>query len=387
MTRTQLTQLPPLSLYVHIPWCLQKCPYCDFNSHGIHSNAPDEWAYVQALLNDLQTELPHIWGRSVQSIFIGGGTPSLFQAANIDKLLSGIRSLVKLSPNAEITLESNPATFEREKFQHFKQAGINRLSIGVQSFQDEQLRAIGRLHNGQDAKKAIEMALNLFERVNIDLMYALPKQTIQAAQNDIQTAIDFGVPHISAYQLTLESNTAFGHQPPAHLPHDDLAQDIEDTIHQHLFQAGFERYEISAFAKTPNQHAQHNLNYWQFGDYIGIGAGAHGKISYADRIERTTRTRSPKDYLNAMQHAPEKAISRRLLLPQDLPAEFMMNALRLSKGVPTQTFTERTAISLAHIAPQLIRAQEKRLLDSDPRFLRATPLGQQFLNDLIEIFL
>lgn len=382
-----LTQLPPLSLYIHLPWCIQKCPYCDFNSHSIRQNELNETAYIQALINDLQTELPNIWGRSINSIFIGGGTPSLFQAASIDKLMSHIRALVKLSPQAEITLEANPGTFEREKFQGFKDAGINRLSIGVQSFQDKQLQAIGRVHNSQEAKRAIEYAMNIFERVNIDLMYALPEQTIQAATQDIQTAVSLGVPHISAYQLTLEPNTAFGHTPPNHLPSDELSQDIEEAVHQALFQAAYQRYEISAFTKTAHQQSQHNLNYWQFGDYIGIGAGAHGKISYATHIERTTRTRSPKDYLTAMHNNPTQAITRQKIATKDLPAEFMMNALRLTDGVPSQSFTERTGISLAQIAKPLTLATQKKLLDKDPRFLRPTALGQRFLNDLIELFL
>lgn len=381
-----LTALPPLSLYIHIPWCIQKCPYCDFNSHKIKTTL-DENAYIQALLTDLQSELPYFWGRPIDTIFIGGGTPSVFSAKAIDQLLSGIRALVKLNPEAEITLEANPSTFEIDKFQGFKDAGINRLSIGVQSFDDAKLKTLGRIHNAHEAKNAIEVATQIFERVNIDLMYALPHQTVQAACDDIRTAIAFGTTHISAYQLTLEPNTPFGHTPPQGLPEDDNAQDIEDAIHAELAQAGFVQYETSAFAKSPNQQARHNVNYWQFGDYIGIGAGAHGKLSHHDRIERTTRKRHPSDYLLAMQTHPHDAIERKIVAPQDLPFEFMMNALRLVDGVPSAYFGERTGVSVAKISQQIKIAQQKGLLDSNPMFFRPTNLGRRFLNDLIEIFL
>ncbi|MDO4433604.1 MAG: radical SAM family heme chaperone HemW [Alysiella sp.] len=381
-----LTALPPLSLYIHIPWCIQKCPYCDFNSHKIKT-ALDEKAYIDALLIDLQCELPHIWGRTVETIFIGGGTPSIFSAQAIDRLLSGVRALVKLTPEAEITLEANPSTFEKIKFQGFKDAGINRLSIGVQSFDDAKLHALGRIHNSQEALSAITTAANIFARVNIDLMYALPHQTVQAALNDVQTAIDTGVSHISAYQLTLEPNTAFGHQPPQGLPQDDAMQDIEDAVHGALFAAGFQQYETSAFAKHPHQRAHHNLNYWQFGDYIGIGAGAHGKISSHNGIVRTTRKRHPNNYLYAMQSNPDDAIERKNIASEDLPFEFMMNALRLTDGVPSHYFAERTGQNLAVIAQQLQHAQQKGLLDANPAFLCPTPLGRRFLNDLIGLFL
>lgn len=381
-----LTALPPLSLYIHIPWCIQKCPYCDFNSHKIKTTL-DENTYVQALLTDLQHELPYFWGRSVETIFIGGGTPSVFSAQAIDDLLSGVRALVKINPEAEITLEANPSTFERDKFKGFKEAGINRLSIGVQSFADDKLHALGRIHNAKEARVAIDTAMAIFERVNVDLMYALPYQTIEQAIEDINYAAQFGVSHISAYQLTLEPNTAFGHTPPKGLPQGDEAQDIEEAVHATLLEQGFVRYEISAFAKHPNQRARHNLNYWQFGDYIGIGAGAHGKLSHHNKIERTTRVRHPNDYLMAMQYNPLRAIERRDILAEALPFEFMLNALRLIEGVPTPFFTERTGISLAHISRAITLAQQKGLLDSNPMFLRPTVLGYRFLNDLIEIFL
>ena len=381
-----LTALPPLSLYIHIPWCIQKCPYCDFNSHKIKTTL-DETAYINALLTDLQHELPHFWERTIETIFIGGGTPSVFQATSIDQLLSGIRALVKLNPEAEITLEANPNTFEYEKFQGFKDAGINRLSIGVQSFDNAQLKALGRIHNADEARQAIEHATQIFDRVNIDLMYALPHQNVQAACYDVRTAIDFGVSHISAYQLTLEPNTPFGHMPPQGLPQDDELYDIECAVHSELTAAGFVQYETSAFAQHLHHRARHNLNYWQFGDYIGIGAGAHGKLSHHNRIERTTRKRHPSDYLAAMQNNPANAIERTNVSTNDLPFEFMMNTLRLLDGVPSVYFTERTGLSIAKIAPAIQIAQQKGLLDSNPMFFRPTELGRQFLNDLIELFL
>lgn len=381
-----LQNLPPLSLYVHIPWCVQKCPYCDFNSHKI-KGALDENAYIAALLADLQYELPFVWGRSIETIFIGGGTPSVFSAAAIDRLLCGVRALIRVKPDAEITLEANPGTFEREKFRGFKEAGINRLSIGVQSFDAGKLRALGRIHNGDEARAAVAEAVQIFDRVNTDLMYALPGQTCEQAERDIQTAIGLGAHHISAYHLTLEPNTAFGHTPPPNLPEDEAAQDIEEAVHSALTRAGFLHYETSAFARTPEQTARHNLNYWQFGDYIGIGAGAHGKISAHNGIERTVRKRHPSDYLAAMQSNPQDAVGRRRIAAADLPFEFMMNALRLNAGVPAAYLPERTGIHAARISRQIAEAQNKGLLDSDPQFFRPTELGRRFLNDLIGCFL
>ena len=384
-TPAQLTALPPLSLYIHIPWCIRKCPYCDFNSHAIKTTL-DENRYIDALLNDLQSELPHIWGRPVETIFIGGGTPSVFSATAINRLLNGVRALVKLQPQAEITLEANPSTFERDKFQGFQEAGITRLSIGVQSFNDIALQALGRIHNSREALQAIETALTLFERVNIDLMYALPAQTPALALHDVQTAIATGVSHISAYHLTMEPNTPFGHTPPPHLPLDEAAQDIEDIVHQTLIHHGFQHYETSAFARA-GQACRHNLNYWQFGDYVGIGAGAHGKISYHSHIERTTRKRHPNDYLAAMHSQPEQAIERQAIASEDLAFEFMMNALRLSEGVPSAWLSERTGISPAQIAPALAQAQQKGLLSANPTRFAPTEQGQRFLNDLLHCFL
>ncbi len=381
----QLAALPPLSLYIHIPWCVKKCPYCDFNSHSLKDRLPED-DYIGALLTDLQHELPYFWGRPIETIFIGGGTPSLFQAASIDRLLSGIRSLVKLQPEAEITLEANPGTFEIEKFKGFRAAGINRLSIGVQSFDDQALSRLGRIHNRQEALTAIDTALALFDKVNIDLMYALPGQTVSGALTDIQTALATGARHISAYHLTMEPNTPFGHTPPPGLPQDEAALDIEDAVHQALLDAGFEHYETSAFARS-GQQCRHNLNYWQFGDYLGIGAGAHGKLSFPDRIERTTRCRHPQDYLAAMQKAPAGAVTRQTVSPDDLAFEFMMNALRLTQGVPSAWLQERTGITPARIAPALHTAQSRGLLSADPLRFAPTEQGQRFLNDLLQLFL
>lgn len=382
----QLAALPPLSLYVHIPWCIRKCPYCDFNSHSIRQGGVDEKAYVQALLADLQHELPHIWGRAVETVFIGGGTPSVFSAEAIAHLLNGIRALVPLKPGAEITMEANPGTFEREKFRGFAQAGVNRLSLGVQSFDDAKLAALGRVHSGGEALAALEAALGIFPQVNADLMYALPGQNEAEAVRDAAAAIGAGVRHISAYHLTMEPNTAFGLQPPPNLPADEAALEIEEAVHHTLAQAGFEHYETSAFARE-KQYGRHNVNYWQFGDYVGIGAGAHGKISSHEGIVRTVRSRHPKDYLAAMRAQPAAAVTRVQVAPAELPFEFMMNALRLSRGVPAALFAERTGLPLAVVARALGTAEGRGLLDADPTVLRATALGRRFLNDLLALFL
>ncbi|MDO4642139.1 MAG: radical SAM family heme chaperone HemW [Neisseria sp.] len=380
-----LTALPPLSLYVHIPWCIQKCPYCDFNSHTLKSALNEDY-YIDALLTDLQTELPYIWGRPVETIFIGGGTPSVFSARSIDRLLCGIRQLVKLQPQAEITMEANPGTFEREKFQGFKDAGITRLSIGIQSFDNACLKALGRIHDGKEAQLAIDTALTIFERINLDFMYALPNQTVEMALNDIQTGIASGVGHISAYHLTMEPNTPFGRTPPQGLPQDETALDIEDAVHETLKSAGFEHYETSAFARH-GQQCRHNLNYWQFGDYLGIGAGAHGKISYPTHIERTTRARHPNHYLATMQNHPQEAIERYPITTEDLAFEFMMNALRLSNGVASSLLEERTGITPAQIAAPILHARQIGLLSDNPSLFAPTEKGKRFLNDLLQCFL
>ncbi len=376
---------PPLSLYIHIPWCIQKCPYCDFNSHRLKADS-DENAYIDALLADLQHELPHIWGRPVESIFIGGGTPSVFSAAAINRLLGGVRALVRLQPEAEITLEANPGTFEQARFQGYADAGVNRLSLGIQSFDNAKLQALGRIHNGSEARAAIEAALAIFPRVNTDLMYALPHQSPEQARQDIATAVAAGVPHISAYHLTMEPNTPFGRTPPAGIPEEDAAYDIEQAVHQTLQEAGFTHYETSAFCRD-SQPCRHNLNYWQFGDYIGIGAGAHGKISSHQSITRTARARHPRSYLAAMQSRPEEAIERFQVAPSELPFEFMLNAMRLTAGVPTALFTQHTGLSLAAIARPLQEATRLGLLDPNPTLLRPTEHGQRYLNDLLQLFL
>lgn len=380
-----LTALPPLSLYIHIPWCIRKCPYCDFNSHQAKNGLPEQ-EYIDALLLDLQTELPNVWGRPIETVFIGGGTPSLFSAEAISRLISGVRALLPVQPQAEITLEANPGTFEQEKFAGYRDAGITRLSIGVQSFQTSLLSRIGRIHNGDEAHHAVAQAVKLFERVNVDLMYALPNQTPEQAIEDVHTAASLGVGHISAYHLTMEPNTPFGHTPPKNLPTDEAAEVIEEAVHHTLQSAGFIHYETSAFSQ-PNQACRHNLNYWQFGDYIGIGAGAHGKISYPDRIERTTRKRHPNDYLTTITQNPINAATRQTVRPSELPFEFMLNTLRLSDGVPSAWLEERTGIPLAIIAQPLQKAVALDLIDPNPAHLQPTAKGKAFLNDLLELFL
>ncbi|TCP14810.1 oxygen-independent coproporphyrinogen-3 oxidase [Crenobacter luteus] len=382
--RWGLKELPPLSLYVHVPWCVRKCPYCDFNSHEA-KNGFDEMAYVDALLRDLEFDLPKVWGRPVRTIFIGGGTPSLLSAAAIDALLTGIRMRVKLDPEAEITLEANPGTFEIDKFQGFRDAGVNRLSIGIQSFNEAHLKALGRIHDAAEARRAVEIATGIFERVNLDLMYALPNQTLAEALSDVETAISYGVSHVSAYHLTIEPNTLFAVQVPANLPEDDESARMQEAIEQRLAEAGYLHYETSAFAK-PGQQSRHNVNYWQFGDYLGIGAGAHGKLSFHDRIERFMRAKQPAAYLKAVAdgvpnqslHSVDKA---------DLPFEFMMNLMRLTGGFESRLFQERTGLPLIKIEAELKQAEARGLIARDLATIRPTELGQRFLNDLLTLFL
>ncbi len=383
-----LQSLPPLSLYVHIPWCMKKCPYCDFNSHQIKDNQVDgfnESRYLEALRLDLQSVLPKVWGRKVQTVFIGGGTPSLLSSEGLNQLLSDIRALLPLNADAEITMEANPGTFEKEKFKSFAQSGINRISLGIQSFDDAKLKALGRIHDGEQAKAAITAALELFHQVNIDLMYALPLQSLEEALSDIKQAISFNPHHISLYHLTLEPNTLFAKYPPA-LPDDDSAFEMLDHLMSTLQEAGYGRYEVSAYAKKGHQ-CQHNLNYWQFGDYIGIGAGAHGKISEHNRISRQTNERHPDGYMEKIFKDGHALIEERILNQDDLLFEYMLNVLRLIEGVSTHEFNERTGIQLARMNPMLEMAVKKGLLDSDPRTLKATPLGMQYLNDLQMLFL
>ena len=379
----KLTTLPPLSLYIHFPWCIRKCPYCDFNSHAVKNGLP-EAEYIDALIADLEHGLPLIWGRPVQTIFMGGGTPSLFSAEAIDRLLCAIRARVNLLPDAEITLEANPGTFEADKFAAYRAAGINRLSIGIQSFNDRHLQALGRVHNSAEAHHAIKIARTHFDNFNLDLMYALPQQTLAEALADIDTAIAAGPTHISAYHLTLEANTAFAAAPPP-LPDDDLSADMQEAIEQRLAAAGFEHYETSAFAR-PGRRTRHNLNYWRFGDYLGIGAGAHGKISFPDRIVRQARYRHPAEYLQQIR-AGSAIQSEEVVPTEQLPFEFMLNALRLTGGFELALFQERTGLPLTAILPELTRAEQEGLLGRD--HLRAWPTekGQRFLNTLLERFL
>lgn len=384
-----LTALPPLSLYIHFPWCEKKCPYCDFNSHqvkdGIGKNGFDEKRYLKALIADLETELPNVWGRSVHTIFIGGGTPSLLSPEGMDELLSAIRARVNLEPAAEITMEANPGSIEANKFAAFARCGINRVSIGVQSFQDEQLKALGRIHNGEEAKRAIQIAIDNFTSVNLDLMYGLPNQNLAAAKADIETALSFKTPHLSLYNLTLEPNTYFASFPPK-LPSEDEVDAIFEQNLDLLTKAGYKRYEVSAYAQK-DQECKHNLNYWRFGDYIGIGAGAHGKVSFPNKITRQVRERHPETYMAAMESKGNALIESREIDSKDLPFEFMLNTLRLSDGVETATFSERTGLPLHVISKSLDEACKKGLLDENPSKLMATDQGLRYLNNLQEIFL
>nr|MBL8457051.1 oxygen-independent coproporphyrinogen III oxidase-like protein [Zoogloeaceae bacterium] len=387
--RPAVASSPPLSLYVHYPWCVKKCPYCDFNSHALRGDGhaldgDTERAYIDALLADIESALPQVWGRRVLSVFIGGGTPSLMSAAALDRLLTGIRTLLMLDPLAEITLEANPGTFEAARFRDYRTAGVNRLSIGVQSFDDDQLARLGRIHDGNAARRAIEIALAHFERVNIDLMYALPRQTLAAALRDLDTALAFGPGHLSCYQLTLEPNTPFHHAPPP-LPDGDLAADMQDAIEARLASAGFEHYETSAFAK-PGQQSRHNLNYWTFGDYLGIGAGAHGKLSSHTGIVREMRHKHPARYLEAAA-GRDFVQERREVGVADLPFEFMMNALRLNGGVPLTLFQARTGLPLDTIEPALIAARQAGLVSIAEEHVRPSDTGRRFLNDLLGRFL
>jgi putative oxygen-independent coproporphyrinogen III oxidase len=374
---------PPLALYVHWPWCVKKCPYCDFNSHESRSEV-DEAAYLAALIADLEAALPQVWNRPVGSIFIGGGTPSLMRAATVEALLAAIRMRVPLHPGAEVTLEANPGTAEAEKFVAFRAAGVNRLSVGVQSFDDAKLAALGRIHGGAEARRAIDMALTSFERVNIDLMYALPGQTLAGAASDIAIAVATGVSHVSAYHLTLEPNTPFHHAPPS-LPDEDLAADMQDRVEAELAAAGFEHYETSAFAR-PGERCRHNLNYWNFGDYLGIGAGAHGKLSNHETIWREARHRNPRSYLEDAARG-EFVNTRQDVARADLPGEFMMNALRLTDGFSLPLFTERTGLPLAAIEESALAARREGLLEIADGFMRPTPHGRRFLNRLLAGFL
>ena len=383
----QLNALPPLSLYVHLPWCIKKCPYCDFNSHEFRTGADPvatQDAYINALFADLEASLPMIWGRSIQTVFLGGGTPSLFSPEAIDRLISGIRARVRLAPDAEITMEANPGTFEKDRFKAFHQAGISRLSIGVQSFDNAHLKALGRVHDRDQALAAVTEAAQVFDTFNLDLMYALPGQTLAGLSQDIQTALSFAPPHISIYHLTIEPNTVFAKFPPA-LPEEDLAYEMMDRITELTGLAGLNRYEVSAYAQAGHACA-HNLNYWQFGDYLGIGAGAHSKLSFAHRVLRQVRYREPALYLQqAMQGEPvtqSTEVSR-----QDLPFEFMLNALRLREGFALADFVDRTGLAMTSIQQGLATAQAQGLIDRDLHRVWPTEKGFDFLSDLQALFL
>jgi oxygen-independent coproporphyrinogen-3 oxidase len=385
----RLMSLPPLSLYIHIPWCLKKCPYCDFNSHELRNpSSMPESEYVAALIRDLEVMVPQVWGRKVISIFFGGGTPSLFSARSIDDILTAARALLPLEHFAEVTLEANPGTFEAKKFADFHAAGINRLSVGIQSFNPRHLRSLGRIHDGSEARRAIEIAQENFSNVNLDLMYALPHQTLQEAQQDIETAIAYGVSHISAYHLTLEPHTLFHRHPPP-LPDDDLSAELHIMAEQTLGHDGYVNYETSAFAK-PGCESRHNMNYWKFGDYLGVGAGAHSKISFADRIIRQMRYKQPREYLARMRPNVADAnpvMEQREVGREDRVFEFMMNALRLTEGFSTRTFLERTGMPVMRIQHQLDEAEQRGLITRDRMHIAPTLAGRRFLNDLLQIFL
>lgn len=378
-----LTQIP-LSLYIHIPWCIRKCPYCDFNSHESRQALPED-LYVAALIDDLEEQLPRIWGRSLTSIFFGGGTPSLFSPQSIEKIVIAVQSRIRMSPDTEMTLEANPGTVDESHFVGFRQAGINRLSIGVQSLQEEKLQALGRIHGREQALRAIEGAVRAgFDNFNLDLMHGLPGQLMEEALSDVKDALAFSPPHLSWYQLTIEPNTFFHHQPPR-LPEEDVLWDIQEQGKAIITQASLQQYEVSAYARA-GRECQHNKNYWEFGDYLGIGAGAHSKITDVDQqiITRHWQVKNPKDYLDRSQSFTAQKVT---LAPHDICFEFMMNALRLSQGVPAHLFEERTRLSLDIIAPALAIAKNKKLLVDNPAILCATDLGHQFLNDLVGLFL
>ena len=383
----QLQGLPPLSLYVHIPWCLRKCPYCDFNSHAHAPGNLPQQAYTQALLADLEAALPLIWGRVVHSVFLGGGTPSLFDPSTIATLIGDIRARLRLAPDCEITMEANPGTFERERFRDFAGAGVTRLSIGVQSFHDGHLAALGRVHDRAQSLAAVEEAAQAFATFNLDLMYALPGQTLADLQADLATALAFAPPHLSIYQLTLEPNTYFATHPPV-LPGDDAAYDMLDHISAAAQSAGLERYEVSAYAR-PGHACWHNRNYWEFGDYLGIGAGAHSKLSFPHRVIRQVRARDPALYMQRAQAGGGSATVTHSseIRRADLPFEFMLNALRLKDGFALALFSERTGLPLSAIDAGLRAGQARGLLDADLVHARPTARGFDFLNDLHSLFL
>jgi putative oxygen-independent coproporphyrinogen III oxidase len=387
-TLSGLKNPPPLSLYIHIPWCVKKCPYCDFNSHESKLDIPEK-RYVAALIKDLEQSVPRVYGRKIKSVFFGGGTPSLFSADSINEILSAVRMLTPLDYGAEVTLEANPGTVDTTHFQGYKQAGVNRISLGIQSFNADYLKALGRIHDDKQAIQAAELAMKIFERVNLDVMYALPNQSLQHALDDARQAIAISPDHLSFYHLTLEPNTPFHRTPPS-LPNDDVSADMQEQIEVLLAEHGYEHYETSAFCK-PNSQGRHNLNYWQFGDYLGIGAGAHSKLSFHDKITRETRHKHPKAFMENAENANEQnngAVDNTWVIEKtDLGFEFMMNALRLSNGFDTKLFQERTGLLWQTISMRAAQAQNKGLITQDLNRIQPTLLGQRYLNNLLELFL
>ena len=385
----RFTALPPLSLYIHIPWCMKKCPYCDFNSHevrgaGAASSEIPEQDYVTALIADFEQTLPRVWGRRISSVFFGGGTPSLLSGAAVDTILAAVRARMPLTPDAEITLEANPGTVEATRFRDYRAAGVNRLSLGIQSFNPQHLKALGRIHDDTQARRAIDIAREHFDNFNLDLMYALPQQSVAQALADIEAALAFAPPHLSAYHLTLEPNTYFHRYPPK-LPDDDTSAEMQIEIEALLASHRYENYETSAFAQA-GKRCKHNLNYWLFGDYIGIGAGAHGKISFPDRVLREARYRQPAQFMakanegNAIQESHEVPVA-------DIGFEFMMNALRLNGGFDVRLFSERAGVTLPSVLKPLAAAEQRGLITRDHLRIVPTPLGQRFLNELLQLFL
>lgn len=375
---------PPLSLYIHLPWCVRKCPYCDFNSHPLREDVP-ETDYIDALLSDLESELPGIWGRRIISIFIGGGTPSLFSGEAITRLIEGVRARLTLLPGCEITLEANPGASDAQRFSAYHTAGVNRLSIGIQSFDNDKLKALGRIHNSDDAHAAIDAARTAgFDNINLDLMFGLPQQTEDQALTDLDTALGYETPHLSLYQLTLEPNTEFAKHPPT-VADDDTLWTMQQHLQQQLQVSGYHNYEVSAYAQA-QQQCKHNLNYWQFGDYLGIGAGAHSKITSHDRIHRFAKRKHPRDYMQSVA-AAECKTGVRILSEQDLRFEFMLNALRLTDSIDTSLFEQHTRLPLAALEPALGQAIDNGWLTHEQQQIQTTETGRRFLNDVIGLFL
>lgn len=385
LTGQRLTSLPPLSLYIHVPWCVRKCPYCDFNSHQAPEYLPEN-EYLAALTADIEQALPLIWGRQIHTVFIGGGTPSLLSQGALDQLLGHVRAMLNVWPDAEITLEANPGTAEATRFAGYAASGVNRISLGIQSFDDQQLKRLGRVHDSRQAMAAIDMARSSVKRVNLDLMYGLPEQTPEQCQADLERAISFETEHLSLYQLTLEPQTVFAKYPPV-LPEEGLIDEMEGLIAEVVEAAGWQRYEVSAYAKAGAQ-CRHNLNYWTFGDYLGVGPGAHSKISFPDRIIRQARTRNPQQWMQAAINFDGAHIAeQRQLTDEDLPFEFFLNGLRLRDGISLGLFSDHTGMSVSSIGTLLKAAEKKGLLLLSNDKAKASPLGWRHLNELQALFL